>query len=92
MPIDFDAINLDDALNEAEQSTDAKLASEISSVTRMTDAEIQELFPEPADKEKLQRLLSIVKSAEDHNTKLTRLASNVESLGGTALTLLGKFV
>jgi len=47
MPIQWDELEreMDLALNESESVTDAKLASRISSLTRMTDGEVQELSP-----------------------------------------------
>jgi hypothetical protein len=36
--------------------------------------------------------MSIVKSAEEDNRKITRLEGNLRELGGTLFTLLNKFV
>ena len=94
MPIDWNKFekDLDKAIEKAGKKTDNKLASRISSITRMTDEEIKQLFPKPADVEKLGKLIRIVKSAEDQNNKINELVENVEELGGIVLTLLGKFV
>jgi hypothetical protein len=92
MPIDWSTFDqeVEGALDRAEARTDAKLASRVSSLTRLTDEEIEALFPTPADVEKLGKLLKIVKSAEDHNTKVNRLMENIQDLGGTVVTLIGK--
>ncbi|GAB2188415.1 hypothetical protein MAH1_00210 [Sessilibacter sp. MAH1] len=92
MPIDWNTFNneLDIAIINAANATDKKLASQISSITRLTDDEIQELFPEPADVKKLTQLLEIVKSAEDRNTKINKIVDNSEEFGGIVLTLLEK--
>ncbi|GAB2196972.1 hypothetical protein [Sessilibacter sp. MAH4] len=92
MPIDWNTFNneLDIAIINAANATDKKLASQISSITRLTDEEIQELFPEPADVKKLTQLLEIVKSAEDRNTKINKIVDNSEEFGGIVLTLLEK--
>lgn len=90
MPIDWDEI--DKVIDKAAESTDQKLASRISSLTRMTDEEIQDLFPNPADKEKLTKLMKIVKSSEDRNTKVNKIVANAEEFGGTVLSLIGRFV
>ncbi len=93
MPIDWDEFesDLNDTIDNAADRTDTKLASRISSITRMTDEEIEELFPKPADVKKLVKLMKIVKSAEDRNSKINKIISNVEELAGTVLTVLEKF-
>ena len=93
MPIDWDEFesDIDDAADNAADRTDAKLASRISSITRMTDEEIEELFPKPADVKKLVNLMKIVKSAGDRNNKINKIISNVDELAGTVLTLLETF-
>jgi len=88
----FDNIDLGAILDDAEQKTDEKLAGQISSLTRMTDGEIKELFPEAADAKKLVELMKIVKSAEDRNTKINNITANSEKFAGIVVTLLGKFV
>ena len=77
--------------NEADR-TDEELASKISSLTRMTNEEIIELFPLPADTKKLAALMSIVHSSEAKNTKINKIVSNAEDFGGIVFTLLRKFV
>ncbi len=76
------------AARDARRRTDAKLASSASSLTSFTDEEIRELFPRPADVEKLARLMEIVRSSESDNRRLLRLKDNIEELGGTVLKLL----
>ena len=94
MPVNWDEFDseIDSIVGGAAAATDKQLASRISSVTRMTDDEVQELFPDPADVQKLKNLIKIVKSSEDRNTKINQIASNAEELGGVVLTLLQKFV
>ena len=93
MPIDWDEFEseIDGIIDKAADRTDTKLSSRISSITRMTDEEIEELFPKPADVKKLVKLMKIVKSAEDRNNKINKIISNVEELAGTVLTVLEKF-
>lgn len=93
MTIDWDQFDkeVDQAIDEAALKTDEHLAARISSVTRLTDEEIMELFPEPADVKKLKTLMMVVKSAEDRNAKINQIVSNAEEFGGIVLTLLNKF-
>ena len=58
------------SLKHSANATDEKLASRISSVTRMMDEEVQKLFPDSSDVEKLIELMKIVKSSQRRNTKI----------------------
>ena len=93
MPIDWDELlaHADEAIDGAAERTDDRLASDVSSLTTMTDAEVKELFPEPADVKKLGELMKIVNAATDRNTKVNNIITNVEELGGVILTLVSKF-
>jgi hypothetical protein len=92
MPIDWDMFDsdIDRAIIESAEATDDKLASKISSITRMTDEEVKELFPDPADTKKLVELMKIVKSSEDRNTKINSIVTKADEFGGIVLTLLDK--
>lgn len=94
MPVNWDDfdIEVDAAIETAAGATDDQLASRISSLTRMTDAEVKALFPEAADLKKLSDLMKIVNSSEARNTKVNRIVDNAEQFGGIVLTLLQKFV
>lgn len=93
MPIDWDKFDqdLNTAAAKAGQKTDAALAGKLSSISRLTDEEITELFPDPADAKKLGELMQIVKSAGDRNEKVNRIVANAEKFGGVVFTLLQKF-
>ena len=83
--------DLDSILDEAADKTDQKLAGQISSLTRMTDEEVQKWFPKKADDKKLAKLMKIVKSSENIKNKINRIVENSEELAGIVLTLLEKF-
>ena len=93
MPIDWEDLDgaIDSALEESSAVTDARLATRISSITRMTDDEVETLFPDPADVKRLSELMKVVKSAEKRNTKVNHLVAKTEELSGVILTLLEKF-
>lgn len=94
MPIKWDELDeaLGDAIKNAAAKTDSTLSGEITKLTRMTDADVKALFPTPADVQKLADLLKIVKGAQTRNDKVQHLTDSIESLGGTVITLLEKFV
>ncbi len=80
------------ALKEIGDKTDKELESRISSLTRMKDEEIAELFPDKGDKKKLVELMQIVEEASIDNRKTARLVDNIQELAGTAVKLLARFV
>lgn len=92
MPINWDKFEkeLDGIISESAAKTDAKLASKISSITRLTDDEVKKLFPNPSDAKKVAELMRIVKSSEDKNVKVNKIVKNSEKFGGIVLTLLSK--
>ena len=94
MAINWDQFesDLDEIIESGAERADERLASKISSVTRMTDEEIKELFPKPADAKLLTELMKVVKSSEDRNTKINNIVNNSEKFAGVVLTLLAKFV
>jgi hypothetical protein len=94
MPVNWDEFEkkIDSIIEKSAKATDERLASEISSLTRMTDDEVLELFPDSVDIKKLAKLMKIVKSAQKRNIKIEKIVSNAEEFGGIILTLLGKFV
>ncbi|MFT6154922.1 MAG: hypothetical protein ACJA0E_000883 [Bermanella sp.] len=92
MPINWDEFDedLNQAITESAKATDTKLASHISSITKLTDDEINTLFPAPSDIKKLAELLKIVKSSEAQNKKVNSIINNAEKLSGVMLTLINK--
>ena len=92
MAPNFSDIDIDAIIDDAAQKTDDKLAGQISSLTRMTDDEVKDLFPTAADSKRLAELMRIVKSAEARNTKISNIVDNSEKFAGIVLTLLDKFV
>jgi hypothetical protein len=94
MPINWEEFdeNVDQAITESVDAVDTKLASHISSITRLTDDEVNELFPEPADLKKLAELLKIVKSAETRNNKVNSIMDNAEEFSDVIFTLVDKLV
>ncbi|MGD8428699.1 MAG: hypothetical protein PVH63_13830 [Balneolaceae bacterium] len=87
--------NLDDLMDDfdelsdkAENEADAKAAHKISGVTRMSMDEIRQLFPKHRDQRKLEELMEIVKSADDHNTKINKIVKRAEEFGGIVVKLL----
>ena len=93
MPVNWEEFEkeIDSIIDFSADKTDDRLALRISSITRMTEEEVKELFPRSADAKRLTELMKIVKSAEDRNIKINRIVSNAGEFGGIILSLLQKF-
>ena len=74
----------------AAKETDRQLAGEISSLTTMTDSEINELFPTHRDKQQLAKLMEIVNTAGSQNLKIKRIVDNIEDVADAVLKIVGK--
>jgi len=94
MTIDWDQfdIDVDQVAERSADATDEILASKVSSLTSMTDTEVKELLPRPADVKALGKLLKIVQSAENRNTKINQIISNAEAFSGVVLALTKKLI
>lgn len=78
----------EDAARRAAEATDKQYASELSSLCRLTDAEIKKYFPAREDKDTLLELLKVVKAATDENEKVARLKENVDRFAGIVVKLV----
>lgn len=76
------------SLQGSAKKTNAELASEISSLTRLKDEEINAIAPHPPEKEKLLKLLEIVDNASNENEITASLQDNLSQLSGTVIRLL----
>lgn len=76
------------AAREAKQLTDDKYKNAISSLTRLTDEEIDKFFPERTDKDKLLELMDLVNQETSDNDKIVKLKDNAEKFGAIAFKLL----
>jgi hypothetical protein len=76
------------AARKAAQLTDEELAPEIAKLCRLKEGEVDELFPERAEKDKLLVLLEIVNSATAYNEKIIRLKDNIGDFAGVVIKLV----
>ncbi len=83
---------LNQMAGEAGEKTDKRLAHKISSITRLTEVEVKQLFPDPGDVKRLGELIEIIKRTGDRNEKISAIVNNAEKFGGIILTLLDKLV
>jgi hypothetical protein len=89
---DFFEKSIRGEVEAAARKTNEQLDTEISSLTRLTEEEVERLFPTRADKAKLARLMGIVRGAENRNRKARRLVDEAEDLAGTVIRLLEALV
>ena len=81
-----------DILDEADNLTQAELKNRISSLTRLSETDIQSICPEKEDKVALAQLLQIVNGAASDNAKKKQLVENLEQFGVILLRILAKVV
>ncbi len=92
--IDWDKFSKDvkEASGKAAAKTDKDLAGEMASITRLTQAEILEIFPKKTDMEDFSELMKIVKSSTTRNEKINKIVANSERFGKVVISLLGKIL
>ena len=74
----------------ASADTKAQFADDLSRYTTLPADEIQKLFPEKADQEKLVELLKIVSSAASDNDKRAALIATIDTVAGAVLKLVSR--
>lgn len=77
-----------EAARKAQIQTDEDYAGVISSLIRLTNDDVEKLFPEKPDKDKLMELLAIVNSGTNQNEKIVKLKENGEKFGVIMIKLL----
>lgn len=77
---------------KASKKTRQQFADEIARRTSFTEQELKTLFPKQTDRDELDELLKIVKSATDENKRKARLIKNIDKVAGAVLKVAGKVV
>jgi hypothetical protein len=73
---------------EARESTNRALADEISSLTFLTEEDVERLLPRKVDKERFGTLMAIVAADTDDNTKVAALRENLDDVGAVLVKIL----
>lgn len=81
-----------EAAAAAREKTNQELGSDLARLTTLPEAEIARMFPRKADREKLAKLVAIVKSSTARNRKLADFRKNLSDLGDVAIRLLEHFL
>jgi benzoyl-CoA reductase/2-hydroxyglutaryl-CoA dehydratase subunit BcrC/BadD/HgdB len=76
------------AAKKAQQQTDEEYQKIISGITHLTAEEVEKLFPQKADTDKLMELMALVNSGTNENQKILKLKENSEKFGLIAIKLL----
>jgi hypothetical protein len=75
----------------ASKKTKKQFSDELSSFTKLTAEEIQQLFPKKSDRDELLTLLEIIYSASDENEKKAEIAEKIGKIGGVVIKLAKNF-
>jgi hypothetical protein len=73
---------------EARESTNRALASEISSLTFLTEDDVRRLLPRKRDKEGFGTLMAIVASRTDDTAKVAAIRDNLDEVGAVLVRIL----
>lgn len=84
----MDAQKWQEIRRRAREQTDREFASEASSLTRLTDEEIENITPSIEDREKLAELMEIVKDHTRSNEEKAKAIRNVKGLAEIAAKVL----
>ena len=76
------------AAEQARQDTDERYNQVIASLTRLSQEDINNLFPTRSEKDRLLELLEIVNQETEDNIKVARLKDDIESYGTIILKLI----
>jgi hypothetical protein len=82
MPNESDWRDLELRVKLAAERTDARLASRVSSLTSLTDAEVQAILPTQGDVASYARLMAIVTASTDEMVKVQQLKDNIGQFAG----------
>ena len=77
-------------VDQVAEDTDEELATEMSSITKLTNEEVKELFPKPSDAQKLFELVRLVKEDTEKNEKINQLVANSEKFADIVITLVSR--
>jgi hypothetical protein len=77
---------------EARESTNRVLAQELTSLTFLTEQEVERLLPRKVDKERFGTLMAIVAAETDDNTKVAALKENMDEVGSVLMKILRLFL
>ena len=78
-------------VDQAAENTDDELATEMSSITRLTNKEVKELFPKSSDAQKLFELIRLVNEDTERNVKINSIIDNSERFADVLITLVSRF-
>lgn len=94
MSIDWKAFERDVQQNVARASgeADQSLAAQIAAQLKLTQEEVEVMFPRPEDLQALTRLVGIVKGATARHEKIQRIVDESEALSGVIVKLLNKLI
>ncbi len=97
MPNDANTKQLTDkeiaaAVADAKKIADTTLASREASLTRLTEADLQALFPDPGDSRRANELLAIVRARTSEAEKVNALVAKIDALAPVVVKLLGGLV
>lgn len=78
--------------DEAKNITDQQLSSDISSLTKLSQEEINSIAPAPLDKDNLKKLIQMVKDSAKSNEIKAETITNIDNGVSLLVSLLSKLI
>ncbi len=82
--------DLDRAAKSAKDRTDKQLSENTENLIQLSEEDIKSICPSNADKEKLDKLLNVVKGATDDNHKINSIFDSTKEFQQIILNILKK--
>lgn len=82
----------DEITGAAARLTREQFTDEISSYLRLTQAEVDDLFPKQSDREELEALVEIVVNSADEAKRKAKFVARIDKVAGAAMKLISKAV
>ena len=84
--------SLEELAEEAGNMTDQQLSGQISSLTRLTQDEINSIAPAPLDKQNLNKLIGIIKDTSKSNEQKAESIKNIDQHLSLLVSIVSKFI
>ena len=88
----MDSQKWEEIRRKARKEAGANFAAKASSLTHLTDEEINEIAPTPLDREKFSELMAIVKDTTKSNEAKAQAIKNMNDLAQMAVKVIEKLI
>ena len=92
MPVNWNEFDPSREMERIDARAKERFFAEISSLTRMTEADFEEMCPTKEDREALSAMVKGVKTATSAHEKQQIIINNVEKFATSIVSIIEKFI